>query len=66
MGLTEDTASTGPKEKSFAKCESVGPVHKSRLKKKIGVVKPRDLADVGPESRGFSVSRRAEVYSATE
>jgi mRNA-degrading endonuclease toxin of MazEF toxin-antitoxin module len=26
VGLTEDTASTGLKETSFAKCESVGPV----------------------------------------
>ncbi|MEW6325118.1 MAG: type II toxin-antitoxin system PemK/MazF family toxin [Nitrospirota bacterium] len=27
---------TGLRVKSFAKCESLGPIHKSRLKKKIG------------------------------
>jgi mRNA-degrading endonuclease toxin of MazEF toxin-antitoxin module len=47
VGLTEDTATTGLKEKSFAECEPVGPVLKSRLKKRIGMVKPRDLAEVG-------------------
>ncbi|HEX9726761.1 MAG TPA: type II toxin-antitoxin system PemK/MazF family toxin [Vicinamibacteria bacterium] len=47
VGLAEDSAMTGLKEKSFAKCESVGPVHKSRLKRKIGLVNPRDLTEVG-------------------
>ena len=47
VGLTDDAATTGLKEKSFAQCESVGPVHKSRLKKRIGVVKPGNLAEVG-------------------
>ena len=45
--LTEDSALTGLKQKTFAKCESVGPVHKSRLKRRIGRVTPRDLAEVG-------------------
>ncbi|HXV59993.1 MAG TPA: type II toxin-antitoxin system PemK/MazF family toxin [Vicinamibacteria bacterium] len=45
--LTEDSAKTGLKEKTFAKCESIGPVHKSRLKRKIGRASPRDLAEVG-------------------
>jgi mRNA-degrading endonuclease toxin of MazEF toxin-antitoxin module len=45
--LTEDGEVTGLNEKTFAKCESVGPVHKSRLKRKIGRVSPRDLAEVG-------------------
>jgi mRNA interferase MazF len=27
---------TGVRERSFAKCESVGPMHKSRLKRRIG------------------------------
>jgi mRNA interferase MazF len=27
---------TGLRESSFAKCESVGPIHKSRLKQRIG------------------------------
>jgi hypothetical protein len=35
---------TGLKEKSSAKCESVGPVHKSRLKRSVN---PRDLTEVG-------------------
>lgn len=47
VGLTENSAMTGLKEKSFAKCESVGPVHKSRLKRRIGLVNPRDLNEVG-------------------
>ena len=44
--LTEDPE-TGLKVKTFAKCESTGPVHKSRLKRSIGRVSPRDLAEVG-------------------
>jgi mRNA-degrading endonuclease toxin of MazEF toxin-antitoxin module len=47
VGLTEEHETTGLKEKSFAKCESIGPVHKSRLKRRIGRVSPRDLAAVG-------------------
>ena len=47
VGLSEDSAITGLKEKSFAKCESVGPVHKSRLKRRIGLVNARDLSEVG-------------------
>jgi mRNA-degrading endonuclease toxin of MazEF toxin-antitoxin module len=47
VGLREDSATTGLREKTFAKCESVGPVHKSRLKTRIGRVDPRDLAAVG-------------------
>ncbi len=30
------SAETGLREASFAKCESVGPIHKSRLKQRIG------------------------------
>ena len=45
--LADDSAATGLKETSFAKCESLGPVHKSRLKRRIGRVTPRDLAEVG-------------------
>lgn len=33
--IAEQTAA-GLRANSFAKCESLGPVHKSRLKKKIG------------------------------
>ncbi|MGH9322240.1 MAG: type II toxin-antitoxin system PemK/MazF family toxin [Vicinamibacteria bacterium] len=47
VSLTEDSATTGLKEKTFAKCESIGPVHKSRLKRRIGRVKSGDLAEVG-------------------
>jgi len=34
----EDESATGLKQKSYAKCESIGPIHKSRLKKKIGEI----------------------------
>lgn len=44
--LPEQPASTGLKVKSYAKCESVGPVHKSRLKKKIGHLSRTDLKKV--------------------
>ena len=47
VALTEKPDKTGLKEESFAKCESIGPVHKSRLKKRIGRVNPDDLANVG-------------------
>ena len=46
VGLSEGSM-TGLKEKTFAKCESIGPVHKSRLKRKIGLVHANDLAQVG-------------------
>jgi mRNA-degrading endonuclease toxin of MazEF toxin-antitoxin module len=35
VGLPEDAA-TGLRVVSFAKCESVGPLHKSQLKARIG------------------------------
>lgn len=35
-------AETGLREISFAKCESTGPIHKSRLKQRIGRL-PRDM-----------------------
>ena len=38
VSLTEEQVVTGLKVKSYAKCESIGPVHKSRLKRKIGTV----------------------------
>ena len=37
------TSRTGLEQASYAKCESVGPVHKSRLKKRIGALTRRDL-----------------------
>ena len=36
--LPENESTTGLKQKSYAKCESIGPIHKSRLKKKIGEI----------------------------
>ena len=36
VAISDPARTTGLKEASFAKCESVGPVHKSRLKTKIG------------------------------
>ena len=43
VSLSEETSLTGLRVKSYAKCESVGPVHKSRLKKKIGRIQRTDL-----------------------
>lgn len=37
---------TGLKANSYAKCESVGPVHKSRLKKRIGRIPLRELSEI--------------------
>lgn len=34
--------STGLQQASFAKCESIGPLHKSRLKARIGALLPTD------------------------
>jgi len=31
---------TGLRQASFAKCESLGPIHKSRLKQRIGTLPP--------------------------
>lgn len=36
VALPEEPERTGLRTASFAKCESVGPVHKSRLKQRIG------------------------------
>ncbi len=36
--LPEDESIIGLKQKSYAKCEAIGPVHKSRLKKKVGEI----------------------------
>lgn len=35
-----DDAGTGLRERSYAKCETVGPVHKSHLKARIGRLSP--------------------------
>ncbi len=36
--LPEEPDKTGLRTASFAKCESLGPIHKSRLKKHIGAL----------------------------
>ena len=36
VSIAEDFSATGLREASYAKCESVGPLHKSRLKSRIG------------------------------
>ncbi|MFQ5738289.1 MAG: type II toxin-antitoxin system PemK/MazF family toxin [Acidobacteriota bacterium] len=44
--LSEESGLTGLRMKSYAKCESVGPIHKSRFKKKIGQIPSTDLGVV--------------------
>lgn len=44
--LDREPGLTGLKKRSYAKCESLGPVHKSRLKKKIGRISKTDLEAV--------------------
>lgn len=38
VALPDDSKRTGLRVATFAKCESVGPIHKSRLKKRIGAI----------------------------
>lgn len=44
--LAREPGLSGLKTSSYAKCESLGPVHKSRMKKKIGRVSKSDLQEV--------------------
>lgn len=44
--IPQSAAMTGLQSKSYAKCESVGPVHKSRLKKRIGRISVRELTEI--------------------
>ena len=44
--LTQPPSVTGLEEKSYAKCESLGPVHKMRLKKRIGKVSHEQISDI--------------------
>ena len=44
--LPDQPVITGLKVTSHAKCESLGPVHKTRLKKKIGHLSRADLQKV--------------------
>ncbi len=38
VSLPEQPETTGLRTASFAKCESLGPVHKSRLKRRVGSI----------------------------
>lgn len=38
VALPEASSATGLQQKSYAKCEALGPVHKSRLKNRIGKI----------------------------
>ena len=42
VALDADAAVTGLDKQSYAKCESLGPIHKSRLKERIGAA-PADV-----------------------
>ncbi|MBI3593612.1 MAG: type II toxin-antitoxin system PemK/MazF family toxin [Nitrospirae bacterium] len=44
--LSENSEKTGLMSESYAKCESLGPVHKSRLKRKIGRLSHSELKSV--------------------
>ena len=46
VSISDSSQVTGLKEASFAKCESVGPVHKSRLKAKIGRMSKANLREI--------------------
>jgi mRNA-degrading endonuclease toxin of MazEF toxin-antitoxin module len=44
--ISGPSGETGLQTTSYAKCESVGPVHKSRLKRRIGLVPPARLGEI--------------------
>ena len=44
--VTQPPDMTGLEANSFAKCESVGPVHKNRLKKRIGHIPRGELREI--------------------
>jgi mRNA interferase MazF len=46
VAISDPARATGLKESSYAKCESVGPVHKSRLKTKIGRISRTTLQQI--------------------
>jgi mRNA interferase MazF len=46
VAISDPLPATGLRATSYAKCESVGPVHKSRLKAKIGRISSADLQRV--------------------
>ena len=44
--LTQPPDLTGLEAESFAKCETLGPVHKSQLKKRIGHIPGNELYEI--------------------
>ena len=44
--VPDDPEQTGLRVDSYLKCESVGPIHKSRLKKRIGRIPPQMWPEV--------------------
>jgi mRNA-degrading endonuclease toxin of MazEF toxin-antitoxin module len=46
VALSEASSQTGLKTKTRARCETLGPVHKSRLKKKIGEIPSTEFVNV--------------------
>ena len=46
VSLPEKPDQTGLRTPSYAKCESLGPLHKSRLKKRIGHLPPETWTGV--------------------
>jgi mRNA-degrading endonuclease toxin of MazEF toxin-antitoxin module len=43
ISVEEDASVSGLRVRSYAKCEVLGPAHKSRLKKRIGRISPERL-----------------------
>lgn len=46
VAIGDQPNDTGLKIKSYAKCETLGPVHKSRLKRKIGGIPHKVLTEI--------------------
>ena len=46
LPLTQPPSVTGLQEESYVKCESLGPVHKKRLKKRIGKVSREQMFEI--------------------
>ncbi|MBI3595665.1 MAG: type II toxin-antitoxin system PemK/MazF family toxin [Nitrospirae bacterium] len=46
VALPDASGTTGLKQKSYAKCEALGPVHKSRLKSRIGTIPFQGLHEI--------------------
>lgn len=46
VALPKASGTTGLKQKSFAKCETLGPVHKSRFKNRIGKIPSQEWSKI--------------------